>query len=134
MKTIRYDSMVIGGSNQCSILRLSDYKSHQFKEETTSNLANKMIKKSKQWIIDGEEVLNQVSSVWELLKELRINDKERELFIHLKTNHYDYWFMRSTSVTDDILDLCDVLTDKSHNSLDLRATYSTNNPVYWEVS
>lgn len=134
MKTIRYSKMVIGGSNQCSTLILSSCESHQFKENTIPDLVNKMINKSKQWIIEGEEVLDQVSSLWELLKELRASDKNKELFIHLKTNHYDYWFMRSTSVTDDILDLCDVLTDKSNNSLDLRATYSANSPVYWEVN
>ncbi len=133
MKTIRYSKMVIGGSNQCSTLTLSSCESHQFKEKGTTQLAELMLDKSKNWIIDGEEVLDQVSGLYELLKELK-RENPHEVFIHLKTNHYDYWFMRGISLTDSILDLCDVLTDKHKNSLDLRATCSMNDPVYWEVS
>lgn len=133
MKTIRYSKMVIGGSNQCSTLILSSCGSHQSNEMYTAQLAELMLKKSKNWIIDGEEVLDQVTSLYELLKELK-KENSQEVFIHLKTKHYDYWFMRGISVTDSILDLCDVLTDKHNNSLDLRATCSINDPVYWEVS
>ena len=133
MKTIRYSKMVIGGSNQCSTLILSSCESHQSNEMYTTQLAELMLKKSKNWIIDGEEVLDQVTSLYELLKELKKGNSQ-EVFIHLKTKHYDYWFMRGISVTDNILDMCDVLTDKHNNSLDLRATCSINDPVYWEVS
>lgn len=133
MKTIRYENMIVGSSNQSSILRLSDYESCQFKEVTAHSLAEDMFKKSNVWIIDGEEVLNQVGALWELLKELRELSKN-QIFIHLVTHHYDYWFMRSTSITDEILDMCDVLTDRNHNMLDLRATCSSNDIVYWEVS
>ncbi|MBQ2871553.1 hypothetical protein IJE86_07620 [bacterium] len=133
MKTIRYSKMVIGGSNQCSTLILSSCESHQSNEMYTTQLAELMLKKSKNWIIDGEEVLDQVTSLYELLKELKKGNSQ-EVFIHLKTKHYDYWFMRGISVTDSILDMCDVLTDKHNNSLDLRATCSINDPVYWEVS
>lgn len=133
MKTIRYSKMVVGGSNQCSTLILSNCESHQFKEIYPPQLAQLMLEKSKSWVIDGEEVLDQVNSLYELLKELK-KKSSHEVFIHLKTKHYDYWFMRSMSLTDDILDLCDVLTDKNNNCLDLRATYSMNNPVYWEVN
>lgn len=133
MKTIRYSKMVIGGSNQCSTLILSSCESRQFKETYTTRLAEEMLKKSKSWIIDGEEVLDQVNALYELLRELK-RGASYDVFIHLKTNHYDYWFMRGISVTDSILDLCDVLTDKHKTPLDLRATCSMNNPVYWEVS
>ena len=133
MKTIRYSKMVIGGSNQCSTLILSSCGNHQSNEMYTTQLAKLMLDKSKNWIIDGEEVLDQVSGLYELLKELK-KENSHEVFIHLKTNHYDYWFMRGISLTDSILDLCDVLTDKHKNSLDLRATCSMNDPVYWEVS
>lgn len=133
MKTIRYSKMVIGGSNQCSTLILSSCGSHQSNEMYTTQLAELMLKKSKNWIIDGEEVLDQVTSLYELLKELK-KENSQEVFIHLKTKHYDYWFMRGISVTDSILDMCDVLTDKHNHSLDLRATCSINDPVYWEVS
>ncbi len=133
MKTIRYSKMVIGGSNQCSTLILSSCGSHQFKEIYPTQLAQLMLEKSKSWIIDGEEVLDQVNGLLELLKELK-KGHTQDVFIHLKTNHYDYWFMRSISMTDDILDFCDVLTDKNKHSLDLRATYSANSPIYWEVS
>ena len=121
MKTIRYSKMVIGGSNQCSTLILSSCGSHQSNEMYTTQLAELMLKKSKNWIIDGEEVLDQVTSLYELLKELK-KENSQEVF------------MRGISVTDSILDMCDVLTDKHNNSLDLRATCSINDPVYWEVS
>lgn len=133
MKTIRYSKMVIGGSNQCSTLILSSCMSRQSNEMYATQLAKLMLDKSKSWIIDGEEVLDQVSGLYELLKELKKGNSQ-EVFIHLKTKHYDYWFMRGISVTDSILDMCDVLTDKHNNSLDLRATCSMNDPVYWEVS
>ena len=131
MKTIRYDSMVMGGSNSYGILRLSDYMSRQSQNISTTELANKMLNKNKRWIIDGEEVLEQAGSLLELLRELK---KDKETFIHLKTNHYDYWFMRSTSATDEILDLCDILTDSHNKTLNLKAMAFTNEIIYMEVS
>lgn len=133
MRTIRYSEMIAGGSNQCNTLILSNCESHQYNQINTYQLAQKMLRKSKNWIIDGEEVLDQARGLLELLRELKENSSQN-VFIHLKTKHYDYCFMRGISVTDDILDLCDIMTDKNNQCIDLRATYSMNEPVYVEVN
>jgi len=110
MRQIRYEAMIVGGSSQCSILRLSDYESRHEKSQNTEALAEEMLNRSMNWIIDGKEVFTQVSALWELVKYLR--NKNNEVFIHLKTNNYNYYFLRCASLTDEILDCCDVLTDK----------------------
>lgn len=132
MRQIRYETMVVGDSNQCSTLRLSDYESRQEKYMTTYELGKYMLKKSHNWIIDGEEIFSQVGALLELLRYMR--DECDDLFIHLVTNHYNYYFLRCTSLTDEILDCCDVLTDKDGNTIDLRVTMTDNDITYWEVS
>lgn len=118
MKQIRYKAMIVGGSSQCSILQLSDYESRQEKIQTTKSLAEDMLNKSLKWIIDGEETFSQLSALWELVKFLR--SKNGNVFIHLKTHNYSYYFLRCTSLTDEILDFCDVLTDKNGISINLK--------------
>lgn len=132
MRMIRYESMIAGGSNQCSTLRLSSYESRQEKESTTEELSHNMALISDKWIIDGDEIFTQINALWELVKFLRDNNKD--IFIHIKTHHYGYGFLRCASMTDEILDYCDVLTDKDENMIDLRATIMGNSVVYWEVS
>ena len=129
MRTIRYDDMIIGGSNQCSTLKLSDCGSHQGKEITTCELGKMMLDKSDSWVIEGDEPIKWTYSLYELLSFIK--SENGKAFVHLKTNNYDYYFLRSTSITDEILDMCDVLTDKRHNSIDLRAMISGNDIVYW---
>lgn len=133
MRQIRYEKMIVGDSNQCSVLRLSDCESRQEKCMTTSELGRYMLEKSHNWVIDGEEIFNQVTGLWELLKYMR-GKENNDLFIHLKTHHYNYYFLRCASLTDEILDLCDVLTDKDGINIDLRATTVENNIIYWEVN
>ena len=132
MRQIRYEAMIVGGSSQCSILRLSDYESRHEKSQNTETLAEEMLDRSMNWIIDGVEVFSQVSALWELVRYLR--NKNNDVFIHLKTHNYNYYFLRGTSLTDEILDCCDVLTDKDRVNIDLRATVMNNDIVYWEVS
>lgn len=132
MRQIRYEAMIVGGSSQCSILRLSDYESRHEKSQDTEVLAEEMLDRSMNWIIDGAEVFNQINALLELVRYLR--NKSSEVFIHLKTHNYNYYFLRCVSLTDEILDCCDVLTDKNEINIDLRATIMNNNIVYWEVS
>ena len=132
MRQIRYEAMIVGGSNQCSILRLSDYESRHEKSQDTEVLAEEMLDRSMNWIIDGAEIFNQINALLELVRYLR--NKNSEVFIHLKTHNYNYYFLRCASLTDEILDCCDVLTDKNEINIDLRATIMNNNIVYWEVS
>ena len=129
MRQIRYEAMIVGGSSQCSILRLSDYESRHEKSQNTETLAEEMLDRSMNWIID---VFSQVSALWELVRYLR--SKNNDVFIHLKTHNYNYYFLRCASLTDEILDCCDVLTDKDRVNIDLRATVMNNDIVYWEVS
>lgn len=128
MRQIRYEAMIAGGSSQCSILRLSDYKSRHEKSQNTEALAEEMLDRSMNWIIDGVEVFSQVSALWELVRYLR--NKNNDVFIHLKTHNYSYYFLRCASLTDEILDCCDVLTDKDRANIDLRATVMNNDIVY----
>lgn len=132
MRQIRYEAIIVGGSSQCSILRLSDYESRHEKSQDTETLAEEMLNRSMNWIIDGVEVFSQVSALWELVRYLR--NKNNDVFIHLKTHNYNYYFLRCTSLTDEILDCCDVLTDKNRVNIDLRATVMNNDIIYWEVS
>lgn len=132
MRQIRYEAMIVSGSSQCSILRLSDYESRHEKSQNTEALAKEMLDRSMNWIIDGVEVFSQVSALWELVRYLR--NKNNDVFIHLKTHNYNYYFLRCASLTDEILDCCDVLTDKDRANIDLRATAMNNDIVYWEVS
>lgn len=132
MRQIRYEAMIVGGSSQCSILRLSDYESRHEKSQNTEALAEEMLDRSMNWIIDGAEIFNQINALLELVRYLR--NKNSKVFIHLKTHNYNYYFLRCVSLTDEILDCCDVLTDKNEINIDLRATIMNNNIVYWEVS
>ena len=88
MRQIRYEAMIVGGSSQCSILRLSDYESRHEKSQNTETLAEEMLDRSMNWIIDGVEVFSQVSALWELVRYLR--SKNNDVFIHLKTHNYNY--------------------------------------------
>ncbi len=128
MRQIRYEAMIVGGSSQCSTLRLSDYESRQEKIQTAESLAREMLSRSMNWIIDGKEIFTQINALLELVRCLK---KENEdVFIHLKTHNYNYNFLRGASLTDEILDCCDILTDKDGVNIDLRA----NNIIYLEVS
>ena len=91
MRQIRYEAMIVGGSSQCSILRLSDYESRHEKSQNTEALAEEMLDRSMNWIIDGAEVFSQVSALWELVRYLR--NKNNDVFIHLKTHNYNYYFL-----------------------------------------
>lgn len=115
MRMIRYNKMIVGGS---SILELSEYKSRQGKETSTQELAKEMAKKSKRWTIDGEDTIGWTYSLYELLRALR--NEDYNIFIHLRSREYSYDFLRSVTLTDDILDLCDELTDSCGFEFNLR--------------
>ena len=117
MYMIRYSKVVVGSRNQSSVIELSNYNDCQYIESTTSQLGDMMLKYSKSWIIDGEP-FGQISAVYDLLKYLRAH--EHGLFIHIKSANYDYWTLRGTSKTDEILDMCNLLTDRSGKEITLR--------------
>lgn len=131
MRTIRYSKMIVGDSNQYSTLTLSSWESHQCTEVYTTQLADLMLSKSKKWLIEGTEVLDQADGLLDLLRYLK-KGGTKSVTVKLRTNHYDYWFMRCTSVTDEILDFCDVLIDRNEKPLDLQATLSKNELIYWK--
>lgn len=131
MQTIRYDSMVIGGSNQSSTLVLSDYESHCGKEDDAYLLGLMMAKKSQAWIIDGDEPIKWLKALLELLKGIRDGQKKERIFIKLKSK-YTYFYLKSASLTNDILDYCDVLTNDDVN-IDLRAAMLGEENIYWKV-
>lgn len=131
MRMIRYSKMVIGSRDQCGTLELSNYDDCHHKQETTCQLAEKMLKKANAWIIDGEP-FKQISALYELIEYIR--EKGDHTFIHIKSHIYDYSVLRSTSTTDEILDMCDVLTDKNGVPMDLRTMSGGSEFVYLEVS
>lgn len=131
MRIIRYSSMVVGSRDQCGTLELSNYEDCHHKQETTHQLGEEMLKRSNAWIIRGEP-FKQISALYELIEYLRENGKN--VFIHIKSPNYDYSMLRSTSKTDEILDMCDVLTDRSGATIDLRAVAGGSELIYWEVS
>lgn len=116
MYMIRYSKMVVGSRNQSSVIELSNYNDCQYMELTTYQLGDLMLKYSDSWIIDGEP-FNQISAIYDLLKYLRAHSKN--IFIHIKSANYDYWTLRGISKTDEILDMCNVLTDRSGKEIKL---------------
>ena len=116
MYMIRYSKMVVGSRNQSSVIELSNYNDCQYMELTTYQLGDLMLKYSNSWIIDGEP-FNQISAIYDLLKYLRAHGKN--IFIHIKSANYDYWTLRGTSKTDEILDMCNILTDRSGKEIKL---------------
>ena len=113
MKTIRYKEMVTGSHNQIASIEISNYG--DCLECSTYRLSEIMKNKANAWIIDGEP-FHQISALYELLKYLR----KEKIFIHIKSRDYDYGILRGTSVTDEILDMCDVFTGKDGRTIDLR--------------
>lgn len=131
MRIIRYSNMVVGSHDQCGTLELSNYDDCRHEQKTTYQLGEEMLERANAWIISGEP-FKQISALYELVKYLRENGKN--IFIHIKSPNYDYSMLRSTSKTDEILDMCDVLTDRSGVTIDLRANAGGSELIYWEVS
>ena len=129
MRIIRYDSLVVGSHDQCGVLRLSDCDDCRI---STWELGKIMLDKAKAWIIEGYEPFKQINALYELLKYL--NENEKNVFIHIKSYTYSYMTLRSASTTDEILDMCDILTDINGIPIDLRAMAGGSNLVYLEVS
>lgn len=117
MEMIRYDEMVIGSPDQYSVLRLSSYSGCQGIEIPIKELALKMKNKDSHWIIEGDEPIEWLSILLKLLRELKKDEKY--FHIKLKTNNYFYPILHGTSITDAILDLCDILIDKENNVINL---------------
>lgn len=115
MHIIGYEDIVVNRGSRCGILKLSNYDGCQ---STTYELSAKMISLADSWKIDGEEPFNQIQALYELLKYL--NKDEHNIHIHITSHNYDYMTLRGTSLTDAILDMCDVLTDRSGKDIILR--------------
>ena len=113
MNMIRCNRMVVGSHN---LIELSNYNDCQYMEMPINQLGDIMIQYGDSWIIDGEP-FGQISAIYELLKYLRA--QKHDLFIHIKSANYDYWTLRGTSKTDEILDMCNVLTDRSGKEIEL---------------
>lgn len=111
MRMIRYKEMIVGSSNQYNKLILSDYQDCQF-SLTTNELSEKMIMLSNKWEIDiTYNILYEgLMELWELLKLLK---KKDDIIIKLRLNKNDYRCMNITSITDEILDMADVIIDKN---------------------
>lgn len=130
MRMIRYSEMVVGSHDQCGTLELSNYDDCLHEQKTTHQLGEEMLERANAWIIEGEP-FKQISALYELLKYLKENGDHT--FIHIKSKIYDYSVLRSASKTDEILDMCDVLTDKNGVPIDLRAMAGGSNLIYLEV-
>ena len=114
MRIIRYNKMTIGNP---SVLELSDFKGCRGKQMTTQELANKMIKRSSMWIIEGVEPIGWTYALYELLRALK---SKGATSIRLISNEYGYDFLRSITVTDDILDLCDEFVGQNNKLINVR--------------
>lgn len=115
MCLIRYDSLTIGSRSHCGVLKLSDCNDCLL---PTWELGKMMLAKSKKWIIEGEEPFNQINALYELVKYLR--NESRDVLIHIKSYTYNYTLLRCASKTDELLDMCDYLTDTSGSKINLR--------------
>lgn len=115
MCLIRYDSLTIGGRSHCGVLKLSDCNDRLL---PAWELAKMMLSKSKRWTIEGKEPFNQINALYELVRCLK--ERNRDVLIHIKSYTYNYTLLRCASKTDEILDMCDYLTDTSGSKINLR--------------
>lgn len=87
-------------------------------EERPEVLGAEMLKSNK-WIIKGAEPFRQAQALYELIKYLRGENKDIDITIFSK--EYSYDLLRCASLTDEILDMSNILVDKNNIKYNLKS-------------
>lgn len=112
---IRCKSFEVSKRQRRGVLKLSSDEGHKF---TIPEVGDLMLSFDGKWIIEGDEPFWQIDALYGLLKYLR--ERNKNIFIYIKSSNFSYYTLRNISMTDEILDMCDVLFDISGSKINLR--------------